>query len=815
MERFNRTLQFHFATLPAIGGVLLASGEVGFILPAVAVIASLLGFLLVDRWKLFFLPNVAAYVGMGGVALYSMADFIFLHPNSQLMAVAQLLVYVLVILNFQQKTIRVFEQIGIFCLLELIVAAVFNSALLFGIMLFPFSVVGLRAMVLLQALSTMQASEAKSHDLVQVSANDSIRSLAKRSARLPRYGIAVLAPSVVVVAAMFFYGLPRAGGTADAARIGGRVTTGFTEILTLDQVGKLHDNPELVMRLTLSHLRTGRVFRSRQSIYLRGQALENYDVNGGTGVWQSAITHPRSLSSLLPQPFVDNSIPVDELDHDEVLVYTEMQPLTSEALFSIAPYYVSHHYDNIEHLAGKWLLRRRDEGSLRKRERLAFRYATNAFRNGIQTPYIRYFASGEGGFRNLYRHITSGSLPNDPFGFDPQLSRHMLQFDKQTMPAVAEEAKLVVDAIGDREKSKYQVCKAIERHLASSGRFKYSKDLIEERDRRVDPIEEFVAKYRKGHCQYFAAAMVMMLRSQGIPARIVVGYRTDEFNNIAGHYLVRQSHAHAWVEALLTDADLNDETSISGQPKFGPVLVRFDPTPGESNVHTLPTFRSNHFYDFAQSLWNSYVLDMNRERQEETLFGQSDAAGISSAYSRMIMQMQIYASRVSTGEAGAGDWALSNLFSWRAAVAGIALTLICFGFYQIGLPRWLSRKLSQNDPSGQKTATSAVDFFRRLCTLLEQSGFRRASGQTPAEFALKVNAATSSQTSQLAMHQNASLFSQALTTLVNRFYQVRFGRQNTLSPSEQTEVEQALRIVASHLQQDNLSQTNPSPPQAT
>ena len=153
MEKLTRSAQLHFSALTAIGGLLLASGDIGLALPVIAVVSALVSHLVVDRLQWFSLPTWLAYLGMGSVAVYCMFDFVFLKNENQLMAVAQLLVFVQVFMLFQRKSVRVYEQIGVFCLLELIVAAIFNSALLFGLALIPFALVGLRALVLLQALT--------------------------------------------------------------------------------------------------------------------------------------------------------------------------------------------------------------------------------------------------------------------------------------------------------------------------------------------------------------------------------------------------------------------------------------------------------------------------------------------------------------------------------------------------------------------------------------------------------------------------------------------------------------------------------------
>lgn len=85
-----------------------------------------------------------------------------------------------------------------------------------------------------------------------------------------------------------------------------------------------------------------------------------------------------------------------------------------------------------------------------------------------------------------------------------------------------------------------------------------------------DPIESFLFTNRRGHCEYFAAAMAAMCLSVGIEARLVTGYAAGEYNPVSGSYTVRQSDAHAWVEVQITPGRW--ET--------------FDPTPPGSLPHS-------------------------------------------------------------------------------------------------------------------------------------------------------------------------------------------------------------------------------------
>lgn len=78
-----------------------------------------------------------------------------------------------------------------------------------------------------------------------------------------------------------------------------------------------------------------------------------------------------------------------------------------------------------------------------------------------------------------------------------------------------------------------------------------------------DPIDYFLFERREGYCDYFASAMVVMLRSLDIPARWVQGYAGGELDPTTGLFVVRENLAHTWPEVYF--------------PTFG--WQRFEPTP--------------------------------------------------------------------------------------------------------------------------------------------------------------------------------------------------------------------------------------------
>ena len=120
--------------------------------------------------------------------------------------------------------------------------------------------------------------------------------------------------------------------------------------------------------------------------------------------------------------------------------------------------------------------------------------------------------------------------------------------------------------------NRYEQAKAIESYLHNN--FKYTLDL---KAGGNEPLADFLFNVREGHCEYFASAMAIMLRTQGIATRIVNGFQTGEYNETADIYVVRQKEAHSWVEVYFPTEK---------------VWVPFDPTPaaGQSDENPVTDF---------------------------------------------------------------------------------------------------------------------------------------------------------------------------------------------------------------------------------
>ena len=82
------------------------------------------------------------------------------------------------------------------------------------------------------------------------------------------------------------------------------------------------------------------------------------------------------------------------------------------------------------------------------------------------------------------------------------------------------------------------------------------------------PLDDFLFDSKQGHCELFASSTVLMLRSRDIPARLVTGFLGADFNPLTGYFVVRQGNAHAWVEAYFEGPGwvILDPTPPSGLP---------------------------------------------------------------------------------------------------------------------------------------------------------------------------------------------------------------------------------------------------------
>jgi len=162
--------------------------------------------------------------------------------------------------------------------------------------------------------------------------------------------------------------------------------------------------------------------------------------------------------------------------------------------------------------------------------------------------------------------------------------------DLQEGTAGAEVRALLATVLDAAEpRNPYDTARAMESYLADSGEFGYDTNVTD-----VDcgdlGVADCFAVSRRGYCEHFATTMVVMLRIEGIPARLVEGYLPGTRDG-AGEQTIRRSAAHAWVEAWFPGVGWVDfdPTANVGEPQEIPEGAAVaTPTPGPSGAPATP-----------------------------------------------------------------------------------------------------------------------------------------------------------------------------------------------------------------------------------
>jgi protein-glutamine gamma-glutamyltransferase len=307
------------------------------------------------------------------------------------------------------------------------------------------------------------------------------------------------------------------------------------------------------------------------------------------------------------------------------------------------------------------------------------------------------------------------------------------------------------------------VGRKLEFYLRESGQFHYTL-LMEVRDSTIDPVADFLINRKQGHCEYFASALALMLRSLDIPSRLVNGFKGGDWNNLAGVLNVREKHAHSWVEVLLAD----EPEPVSAPP----VWLTLDPTPSLERTESIshvgglsPGFRQ--FTDFVRYLWTFYVVGFNFERQQRFLYQPILA---------LFREAQNGFRMMGMGLKAAFGWLfhfpdLSSFISVRGFVVTFVgltfiLVLVRVAFFVVGRVRRRWRLAA-----GSESALAVgVLCYRRLVNLLEELGLERPPAETPREFARRA-------AGFLAGHGSGNeSVADVPPLVVDAYYRIRFGQ---------------------------------------
>ncbi len=528
-------------------------------------------------------------------------------------------------------------------------------------------------------------------------------------------------------------------------------TVGFDDRVELGELGSIIENSQKVLSIRFFRHRRNERYRVQGDIFLRGAVVNQYR----DGRWEY---RPDG------EPI---DVPLFEPDREEVpeaLTRQEirLEPLDRAELFCVWPFVYLVRDERVQFDPISQRLMR--PGGLRRR-RFSYDLATTAFVDGRQAD------------------LSPATARVD--------TQPLLQWPEQSLPRLSALARQWMTEANLPATDLVGRVRVLERGLRHSPRFRYRLG-DQQRDSRLDPIEDFIVNDPRGHCEYFASALTLMLRSQGLPARMIVGYKTDEYNYLEERYWARQSHAHTWVEAYLPPESIPEDLRYQ-DPLFDwshGGWLRLDPTPSDLDELSLVEYMKQKLRDWqaaVRTAWTQHVVQMSGSRQDSLIY-------------RPLVQ----AVRQSLGNLSNAQWWWGGQQAdfnqvlaspWRLITSPILL--IGCGATAFGVLVWLTILRWRTGATGHGRRRSAAlrlspngrphggaEFYRRWESVLGQCGLHRAPCQTPREFACEVGG-------RLAEAAEQPQLRDAALRVVDAFYEIRYGGA-TLDDRQTAAIEDAL-----------------------
>jgi transglutaminase-like putative cysteine protease len=490
-----------------------------------------------------------------------------------------------------------------------------------------------------------------------------------------------LALGIVVLAALLFFVIPRyRTGYLTSMGMQAQNITGFSESVNLGDMRQILRSSAVVMRVQVTEGGP----RAFQGIKWRGVALTSFDGRH----WYNDNTEQRSL---VPE-FSEESSQRFELPEapDEARASRPYRPLhyrvllspvSTDVLFVAAlPYEVTGHLRLINI----------DETS------------------SLHNPQHAYSPLG-------YDVVSGVGLPSPAdlrrASTDYPSDLRLIYLNLPRLdPRVVEMAHQVTTSATNN----YDRALAIQNYLRNSFGYSLNPPAIEPND----PIGSFLLKSKKGYCEYFAAAMAVMLRTMGVPSRLVNGFQTGSYNRVGKDFVVRARDAHSWVEVYF--------------PKYG--WIPFDPTPPDPNPILPGTL--DDYLDAASLFWNEWIINYDFAHQVRLASElEQDSRRFQQTAQRRFLRFQRQAILL-------GYWLEGGLMSHKLLVMLVMLGILgALAAVEKGISPaeirflWAWKFGRRELRLGPREATLT---YLRFLKVLHKKGLRKPASQTPREFALSL-----------------------------------------------------------------------------
>ena len=715
---------FRIASYATIGSSVLAlfvAGGAGGWLTATFALVMLVAFNLEGtRWQ--FSERIALAVILSSIPVFYLdwrlltstayLDLQYLetgqHVNSEVTLLSHLILFLSAVKLLQRKLDRDWFFLYLISFFTVLLAAGLTAAPLFLAVLMVYLLCVLSTVVAFEIQKARRKVTATQTRLLVPPDNNLFRKLPMRlwrrkyleTRRLPLVSVGLLM-LIMGLALPFFLIVPRTASSA--LKRGGKGVSGlvgFSDNVVLGQIGELKASDEIFMHVRIDSLGNARPVDLRW----RGVALDEFNGKG----WKRSTTAGRAQrrdsdsgffklgtaadpSQLTAQTFIIEAVdtPVIFAAPRAVALQAELRTINVDSEGAIQ---AGFHAD--QRLVYK-----------------AFSDVTPPDVNRLRADRMQYLAESD---RYLER----------PTKLDPRIGT------------------LTRDVIlKGGARTWYDAVRLVESHLREN--YGYT---LEMKAGGADPLADFLFNVKQGHCEYFATAMAVMLRTQGIATRVVNGFLPGEYNQAAGAFTVRQSDAHSWVEVYFPDTKS---------------WVTFDPTPPAGRTTRERTGLAGALSKYSEALellWFQYVVGYDKDEQRSLV----------TSVRKSLFEFQ----RGSFNRLEQARTALPRLMGPITIGAGSLIGLLALVFltrrvrrlgWQRGLRVWRTAADDQ---------TTRVDFYNRLVKALEKHGARREAYQTPLEFA-------------------SAFGSVDAATITNVYNRVRYGNAQ-LTAVERSEIENAL-----------------------
>jgi transglutaminase-like putative cysteine protease len=651
VERF-----FQFSLLGLVASGYLAVAGSGYLdTPTVLLTAAglLLRAFFICGWLRFEISERTATRATILYSAFYVADYLAL-SREFLAATVHLVFFLAVAKILTASTNRDHLYTAVIAFLELVAAAILSINFNFFLFL---------ALYLLFAMAALTSGE------IRRSMNNTGLAFTARSGlrrfhpRLATLTLSITAGILLMTAGLFFL-LPRTADAAFRRLISHRMKLpGFSNSVNLGEIGEIKNTSRPVMHI--------RIWGPQQSLKWRAGAL--YDFDGKRWSNPSRMSQPIHVkdgeAELIPAG--------DRVTGRKLNYEVSFDEMSTNALF----------------FAGT------PESVLRLRAPMLYRNEGGGYRIGsTPAPGFHYEAY------SLLEEQPETAPPVYPPPKLPLESRErylQLPALDRRIPALA--LDWIAGAPNELERAR-----AIEKRLRKD--FGYTLQLPSHE--LADPLANFLFERRKGHCEYFASAMAVMLRSIGIPSRVATGFQSGIYNSMTELWLVRASDAHTWVEAWIP----------------GRGWTTFDPTPPDPNYATYGVLaRFNLYLDAAETFWQQWVVQYDAGQQ----------GSLADRLEQGVRHMGItwFDSAVLTGS----DWNTRTL-AWtkRYGVRAVMVILAGFLLWAMGPPLlrvFRMRQRVERVRRGQASLADATLLYERMLQIARRHGYQKPAWFTPAEFA--------------------------------------------------------------------------------